>query len=680
MHDSHIISQRAPGVVLWYQNELVPISQGVFAPLTHNGIRSFQVLGMSMKKLLVRLAFVFLAAFVLNARPGQWNEQDVRDAVERALSAPDLPRAAQVVGVRVDDAVISLNLSPEAASPAALRNIVSALTRLPGEAGRLKLEIRIGGKTARRASTMKLSQQSRPSRDSAEPQSPLLFLNHDSDATGVASSIRSVLAGQGLEILSSADLESGAVASTEPAVSLALQATPGSGAAVIFSKDETREFAESLQTAIPGARLIECEACSDSVTLELGDTANEPSSRMEAGLALRQALKPLAASDRSASKAEMTSPAPGATLSGATVTFQWAEGTDATNYWLMVGTWVGGNTIYSSDQGTLTSATVTTLPVDGRTIYVRLWSYINKQWVSNDYQYTAFSSGGSTPVKAAITSPTPGSTLSGPSATFQWNTGTGASRYYLFAGSWTGGNTIFSQDMATSTQATISNLPVDGSTIYIRLWSYINNTWDYNDYTYKASGTVTAAKAAITSPAPGAALPGSSTTFQWNAGAGVTRYFLFVGRWQGGSTFFSQDMGTNLSAAVSGLPSDGSTVYVRLWSYINNAWQYNDYTFTAAGTAPTPVKGVITSPASGSTLSGSSATFTWTPGSAIQRFWLFVGTAVGNNDVYGGDQGTNTSATVGGLPTNGKPLYVRLWSYINGAWQYSDAQYKAAGQ
>jgi hypothetical protein len=28
---------------------------------------------------------------------------------------------------------------------------------------------------------------------------------------------------------------------------------------------------------------------------------------------------------------------------------------------------------------------------------------------------------------------------------------------------------------------------------------------------------------------------------------------------------------------------------------------------------------------------------------------------------------------------NGQVIYVRLWSYIDGAWQYSDASYRAAG-
>jgi creatinine amidohydrolase/Fe(II)-dependent formamide hydrolase-like protein len=42
-------------------------------------------------------------------------------------------------------------------------------------------------------------------------------------------------------------------------------------------------------------------------------------------------------------------------------------------------------------------------------------------------------------------------------------------------------------------------------------------------------------------------------------------------------------MGTELTAAVSGLPVAGQTIYVRLHSLINGAWQFNDYTLTAVG-------------------------------------------------------------------------------------------------
>jgi hypothetical protein len=496
----------------------------------------------------------------------------------------------------------------------------------------------------------------------------------DDAAARLQALARDVAASEGFEILPP---EMAAAAE----VRLYLRSSGAESPFALASK-QAREAALAWQQRTPGSRAETCDACfsgdAASLYIDLGRHASTPSQMMDAALSLREVLAKLAsAGPRTARKGEMLSPAPGSTLPGSSVTFQWSPGEDVRQFWLMIGNWPGGDTLYSADQGLLTSAPVSGLPADGRTIYVRLWSYIDNQWVYNDYQYKA--AGSVTPVKAQLTDPAPGSTLAGATATFRWNTGAGVARYFLFVGLWQGGNTLFSQDMGTSLEATVTNLPSDGSTVYVRLWSYIDGAWQFQDATYRAAGSVTPVKAALTSPSPGSVLSGTTATFQWSAGQAVTRYFLFVGRWQGGNTLFSQDMGTSLSATVSNLPSDGSTIHVRLWSYIQGAWQFNDYVFTASGTLPAAQKGVLVSPAPGATLAGSAATFAWTQGARVERFWLFVGTSLGNNNIYGGDQGTNTSATVGNLPVNGQVIYVRLWSYIGGAWQYSDASYRAAG-
>ncbi|MGB9609506.1 MAG: hypothetical protein ACPL7M_00925 [Bryobacteraceae bacterium] len=467
----------------------------------------------------------------------------------------------------------------------------------------------------------------------------------------------------------------------EAGVVLYLRAS-GQQSPAIQANGAALRAAARLERSLAGMRAVACDACFPiavaGLVLDAGRAAATPAQQMETALAVRDALQTLAdAGPRTAQKGEILSPAPGSTLPGSAVTFQWSPGNGVQQFWLMVGLWPGGNTLYSADQGLLTSAPVSGLPVDGRTIYVRLWSYIDNQWVYNDYQYRA--AGVVSPEKAQITDPAPGSTLAGSTATFRWSAGVAVSRYYLFIGLWQGGNTIFSQDMNTAQQATVTNLPVDGSTLYVRLWSYIDGAWQFNDYTYRAAGSVTPAKAEILSPAPGSVLAGTTATFQWSAGQAATRYYLFVGRWPGGNTVFSQDMGTSLSATVTNLPADGLPVYVRLWSYIQGAWQYNDYTYTASGVRPPGEKGQIVSPAPGSTLPGSAVTFTWTPGSRVEKFWLFIGTSAGNNNIYGSDQGTNTSATVSNLPVNGQVIYVRLWSYVDGAWQFSDATYRAAG-
>jgi hypothetical protein len=270
--------------------------------------------------------------------------------------------------------------------------------------------------------------------------------------------------------------------------------TGGQEGPSILAGDAAAGAARHLARSLPGARAASCSSCfaghAAGLLIDLGRNSGSPAQQMETALIVRDALRTLSdPGPRTAQKGEMISPVPGSTLPGSSVTFQWTAGQDVKQFWLMIGLWPGGNTLYSADQGLLTSAPVSGLPVDGRTIYVRLWSYIDNQWVYNDYQYRA--AGLVTPAKAQITEPAPGSTLAGSTATFRWTPGVAVSRYYLFIGLWQGGNTIVSRDMETAQEATVTNLPVDGSTLYVRLWSYIDGAWQYNDYTYRAAGSVT---------------------------------------------------------------------------------------------------------------------------------------------------------------------------------------------
>ena len=96
------------------------------------------------------------------------------------------------------------------------------------------------------------------------------------------------------------------------------------------------------------------------------------------------------------------------------------------------------------------------------------------------------------------------------------------------------------------------------------------------------ASTPVAAKATLKSPAAGSTLPGSSATFTWNAGTSAQEYWVYVGTSKGASNLYNKQVGLSLSTNVTGLPRNGQTLYMRLWTRINGAWQYNDYTFRAA--------------------------------------------------------------------------------------------------
>jgi Subtilase family len=95
-------------------------------------------------------------------------------------------------------------------------------------------------------------------------------------------------------------------------------------------------------------------------------------------------------------------------------------------------------------------------------------------------------------------------------------------------------------------------------------------------------GDLYRAAANITSPTQGSTFTSASVTFTWDTGTGVTQYWLYVGRTVGGSDLYNQSQGTSRSVTVNGLPTDGSTVYVRLWSLIGSAWLFKDYTYYRA--------------------------------------------------------------------------------------------------
>ena len=358
--------------------------------------------------------------------------------------------------------------------------------------------------------------------------------------------------------------------------------------------------------------------------------------------------------------AVMTSPVAGTVLSGPSVTLNWAAGTGVSQYWIWAGNTPGSLNYYDGSAGLNSSATLSGLPVDGSTVYIRLFSLVGGVWFYNDYSYTSAN-------KASMLTPNAGSSLPGTSATFTWNSGSGVTTYWLWVGSQPGTENYY-DSAVSSTSANVSGLPTGGGTIYVRLFSLISGNWYYSDYTYKTA----LFPASLLTPVQGSALPGSSATFTWDSGAGVSQYWLWVGNAPGGSLYYDSPVSGG-TATVTGLPTDATPVYVRLLSYMNGAWQSRDYTFQAAGQ-----KAAMVSPAGGTKFTGTSTTFTWTPGAGATQYWLWIGTQPGAEDFYDSGQGTNTSVTVSGFPTDGSIYYVRLLSWINGAWQYNDYTYKAA--
>ncbi|MBJ6609584.1 MAG: discoidin domain-containing protein [Candidatus Thiothrix moscowensis] len=113
-----------------------------------------------------------------------------------------------------------------------------------------------------------------------------------------------------------------------------------------------------------------------------------------------------------------------------------------------------------------------------------------------------------------------------------------------------------------------------------------------------------------------------------------------------------------------------SLLFALLWLVVSSL-----FAVSAASAAP-----AITSPTAGSTLAGSSHTFTWDAGgTAVTQWWLYVGNSKGSAKYYnsGSIPAATLSKTVTTLPTDGSTVYLRFW-YYSGSWKYTDITYKAS--
>jgi hypothetical protein len=367
-------------------------------------------------------------------------------------------------------------------------------------------------------------------------------------------------------------------------------------------------------------------------------------------------------------KAVMISPTSGSTNGGASVTFNWSAGTGASQYALWIGSASNGYDLYANVEGTNLARTLT-LPVDGRPIYVKLWSCLYGNWQGNDYAYTAYSAPAA---KAVMLSPVNGSTNSSASMAFQWDAGARVSQYALWVGSASNSPDLFAAVVGTNLTRTVTGLPVDGRSLFVRLWSFINGEWLSNDYGYRAFNAV---KGRLTNFVNGATFGSGSVTLNWNGGAGASQYALWVGNALGAYDLGAFGPGTNLSQALSGLPTDGRPLYVRLWSLINGAWKQNNYLFTAY-TAPSS-RAAMLSPTNGTVLVTNPVTLLWSAGTGVSQYAFWIGSTPGSAGLQAQMAGTNRTWNVT-LPLDGNPVYVRLWSQISGTWQSNDYAYETS--
>ena len=188
-------------------------------------------------------------------------------------------------------------------------------------------------------------------------------------------------------------------------------------------------------------------------------------------------------------------------------------------------------------------------------------------------------------------------------------------RYWIMLNSWgtAGGNRpngVFRVDMDMNYDCAFY-YPASGSYYYSFQWMTLDIDFG-----------VTVTSPEMISPSPGSTLASSSATFSWTSGA--DNYQLYGGSSLGLSDIFdSGDLGSDTSVAVSGLPTDGSVVYVRLfYKYGSSAWEYKDYNYTTQNQVFAPSKPALVAPEG--YISETLPQYSWEPVDGAESYYLWV--------------------------------------------------------
>ena len=182
-----------------------------------------------------------------------------------------------------------------------------------------------------------------------------------------------------------------------------------------------------------------------------------------------------------------------------------------------------------------------------------------------------------------IVSPVNEASLESGVTTFTKESGSGVNRSYLYVGLAKGSREIYSNYMSADS-VDIDLTAYSGKKIYVRLWRYVSSSWKYIDYTYSVKENIDVAletKASILSPKEGVVLLSQDIIFARDKEATNNKYFLYVGNSVGDSAIYAGyfnevEVSVNVSSASSEL------IYVRLWSFVNDAWSFRDYTYQKA--------------------------------------------------------------------------------------------------
>lgn len=389
-----------------------------------------------------------------------------------------------------------------------------------------------------------------------------------------------------------------------------------------------------------------------------------------------------------ASAITVVTPASGSVI-GSQQHISWNEVEGATEYWIELSRVRGGRELYNKSTGDSPSVVLYSLPQDGSTVYMRIWYFLNTTWKYVDVTYKA----GTGAIDTGITNviPESGTTLPVPPGnnfvySFYWTGPVDVEEYWVYAGTSVGGSNVYNASVGRmpSFQIRDTVMPMNGNTLYVRIWYRLAGFWRYKDVTYitpvKTNSNDVTSIVTYTPSQTGTKIA-AVQDFSWNQVTRATEYWVELSKTKGGRELYSRSTGTKTSVTISGIPQDGSKLFLRIWYYTpSTQWGYKDIEYVAGGDSAGGLSSVRTiTPMPGSTLFSETQLFSWNQVANATEYWVEFSRVKGGKELYNQSVGTRTSVTITNIPLSGPTFYMRIWYKVNGVWKYDDVTYRAEG-
>ena len=388
----------------------------------------------------------------------------------------------------------------------------------------------------------------------------------------------------------------------------------------------------------------------------------------------------------------LTSPNSGSFVSGASPTVTWTMSSAVSSGYFRL-------FLQDTTSGAWTSITPSASPiaaVAGQTSYSTSWNVTQaagtyKLWVyyysASGTQLTGAASSGSITISAVLaltlTSPGSGTFVIGNAQTVTWTMSPAVSSGYF---------RLFLRDTTSGawTSITPSASPiaaVAGQTSYSTSWNVTQAAGTYKLWVYQyssggtqligaaSSGSITIiAPPTLTSPSSGTFVSGSSQTVTWTMSPAVSSgYFRLFLRDTTSGAWATITPSASPIAAVAGQTSYSTSWNVaqaagtyKLWVYYYSAGGTQLTGAVSSGTVTIIATPTLTSPSSGSFVSGSSQTVTWTMSPAVSSgyFRLFL------RDTTSGAWATITPSASPIAAVAGQTSYSTSWNVAQAAGTY----------